>query len=65
MTIDDRLERLTERHEALTQNRELRHHDIGEMRAAAAERDATYNERFSRILDLIGRHERRIECLEG
>lgn len=55
MTIDERLERLTERHEALTQSLELLHHDIGEMQAAAAERDAReaerdakYNERFSR-----------------
>jgi hypothetical protein len=53
MTIDERLERLTERHEALTQSMELFQHDIAEMRAAAAERDAKYDERFSRILDVV------------
>ena len=52
MTIDERLERLTERHEALTQSMELFQHDMAEMRAAA-ERDAKYNERFSRILDIV------------
>jgi hypothetical protein len=28
MTIDERLEKLTERHEALTQSRELLHRDV-------------------------------------
>jgi hypothetical protein len=72
MTIDERLERLTERHEALTQSMELFQHDMAEMRAAAAERDAKYNERFSRILDVVETlaatarsHEQRIERLEG
>lgn len=46
MTIDERIERLTERHEALTQSIELMHHDI-------AERDARYNDRFSRVLDIV------------
>ena len=31
MTIDERLERLTERHEALTLSVELRHADIGKL----------------------------------
>ncbi|MGC9948155.1 MAG: hypothetical protein ABSF64_17460 [Bryobacteraceae bacterium] len=64
MTIDERLERLTERHEALTQSIELTHHDIEEMVKREAARDAKYSERFSRILDLIENHERRIEGLE-
>jgi chromosome segregation ATPase len=34
MTIDERLERLTERHEALAQSIELLTHDISELRAA-------------------------------
>ena len=36
MTIDERLERLADRHEALTQSIELLTHDINEMRAADA-----------------------------
>ena len=50
MAIDERLERLTERHEALTQSLELFQHDMAEslaqMRSAAAERDAQYERRF-------------------
>ena len=79
MTIDERLERLTERHEALTQSIELTHNDIAEMQQREAQRDAKYNERFSRILDVVEKqagnidklaavaheHEHRIERLEG
>jgi hypothetical protein len=36
MTIDERLERLTERHEALTQSIELLTQDVSELRAADA-----------------------------
>ena len=35
MTIDERLERLTERHEALAQSLELLTHEVRETRAAA------------------------------
>jgi len=35
MTIDERLERLTERHEALAQSLELLSHEVRETRAAA------------------------------
>ena len=79
MTIDERLERLTERHEALTQSMELFRHDMAEMRAAAAERDAKTDQRISRILDLAEKqagnidklaaiahdHQQRLERLEG
>ena len=68
MTIDERLERLTERHEALTQSLELFNHGIVEMRAAATERDAQYEQRFSPILEVVEKlaaiaqeHERRSE----
>ena len=72
MTVDQRLDRLTERHEALTQTMELFQHELAEMRAAVAERDTKYNERFGRILHLVESlastaqyHEQRIERLEG
>ena len=78
MTIDERLERLTERHEALTQSMELFQHDMAEMRAAA-ERDAKTDQRISRILDLAEKqagnidklaaiahdHQQRLERLEN
>jgi predicted nucleic acid-binding Zn-ribbon protein len=76
---DERLERLTEQHEALTQRRELFQHDMADMRAAAAERDAKTDQRISRVLEVVEKiaeridklaaiaynHERRIEHLEG
>lgn len=64
MTIDERPGRLTERHEALTQSLELLNHDIAEMRAAAAERDSQYDQRFHRLLHLIENDEHRIGRLE-
>ena len=58
MNIDERLEKLTERHEALTQYMELMSHE--------------WNDRFSKIaerLDQLTRvaeiHERRLDDLEG
>lgn len=57
MTIDERLE-------ALTQTVELIAHMQQAEERRAAERDAKYHERFTRILDLIENHEHRIERLE-
>jgi truncated hemoglobin YjbI len=72
MTIDERLQRLTERHEALTQSMELFQHDMAEMRAAAAERDAITDARINRLVGIVEKladtaqnHEHRIERLEG
>ena len=65
MTIDERLERLTERHEALTQTVEL-------MVAENRERDRQVSARFREVMEGIARllhvaelHEERIERLEG
>jgi archaellum component FlaC len=68
MTIDERLEKLTERHEALTQTVEL-------MALENRERDKRFDKmenRVSEIMEGIARllhiaeiHERRIEALEG
>ena len=65
MTIDERIERLTERHEALTQTVELMARESEELR-----RD--YEERFGRVLGLmeslvgiVRSHEDRIDRLEG
>ena len=57
MTIDERLE-------ALTQTVELIAHMQLAEEKRAAERDAKYNERFSRLLDLMENHENRISGLE-
>jgi archaellum component FlaC len=75
MTIDERLERLTERHEALTQTVELM---AAESRAMAAENQAGF-ERLRKVENILGQvarsldtlarvvelHEHRIDTLEG
>ncbi len=64
MTIDQRLDRLTERHEALTQSIELMHRDWQERWtavAAALQQDAENIRALARIAEI---HEQRIERLE-
>jgi len=60
MTIDERLERITERHEALAQALELTaamqqaaEKRLEETEKLQEERDVQYNERFNRILDIV------------
>jgi len=72
MTIDERLERLTERHEALTQSIELMHADWQEKSAQTTTNFLTVAHNFEIALDAIKRlehiaaaHEQRIEDLEG
>ena len=66
MTIDERLERLTERHEALTQSVELMLTRDWESRwatiATALEHDAENIRSLARIAEI---HERRLSDLEG
>jgi hypothetical protein len=68
MNIDQRLDRLTERHEALAQSMELTHHDLqqnGEQIRALArvvETDAENIRALARIAEI---HERRLTHLEG
>jgi hypothetical protein len=64
MTIDERLDRLTERHEALTQTVEL-------IVAENRERDRQWTARWTEVAESIARlahiaeiHEHRIERLE-
>jgi prefoldin subunit 5 len=61
MNIDERLDRLTERHEALTQSVEMLNRDIRELRAVV-EIDA---ENIRRLAHIAGIHERRLSDLEG
>ena len=68
MNIDQRLDRLTERHEALAESIELLTADIREMAAENRKRD----ERFGQLMTGIGQllsiaesHERRLTDLEG
>ena len=61
MTIDERLQRLVERHEALTQSVELLAKETRELRAAVSQ-DAENIRALARIAEI---HERRITHLEG
>jgi len=61
MSIDERLDRLTERHEALTMNGELISKDIETLTIIAA-RDGENIRALSRIAEM---HERRVTELEG
>ena len=68
MTIDERLERLTERHEALTQTVELMAAENRQMAAENRQRDrrmAEVMEGIARLLHVAEIHEHRIERLEG
>ena len=60
MTIDERLDRLTERHESLTQTVEL----IAAAQIKNDERMAELTETMTRLANIIIAHEQRIEDLE-
>ena len=61
MTIDERLERLTERHEALTETVEL----IAAAQVKNDERMGQLMDTMNRLGNIIIAHEQRIEHLEG
>ena len=68
MTIDERLERLAERHEALTQTVEV----LAGMQRQNEKLFARNEERMGQLMDAVNRivrvlesHERRLEDLEG
>jgi len=61
MTIDERLERLTERHEALTQSVELMAHENRERDRRLAE----IMEGIARLLHIAQIHESWLDGLEG
>ncbi len=60
MTIDERIERLAERHEALTQSVELIHHEI----EALAKNAITLHDSIKSLEHIAEIHERRISDLE-
>ena len=80
MTIDERLEKLTERHEALAQAVEIiiatmqrvNEESISKMVAENRERDRKWDERFGQVLEGIARllhiaeiHEQPLDDLRG
>lgn len=72
MTFDERLDRLTERHEALTQSIELMIHENRERVAQWEAQSAQWELRFGQIATILERltqiadsHERRLDRLEG
>jgi archaellum component FlaC len=68
MTIDERLTRLTERHEALTGHVELLTADITKLTADVDKQRKTMDDLmtgFRTLVELVRSHEHRIERLEG
>jgi archaellum component FlaC len=61
MTIDERLEKLTERHEALTQSVELLHRDVQGL-YALVQQDSENIRALARIAEI---HEKRLTGIEG
>jgi hypothetical protein len=61
MTIDERLEKLTERHEALTINLELLHRDVTDLKTVV-QQDGENIRALARIAEI---HEKRLSELEG
>ena len=61
MTIDERLEKLTERHEALTQSVELLHRDVQGL-SALARQDGENIRALAQIAEI---HEKRLTGIEG
>lgn len=61
MTIDERLDRLVQRHEALTESVEMMSHEIAEL-VAKSKQDGENIRALARIAEI---HERRLTDLEG
>jgi archaellum component FlaC len=68
MTIDERLEKLTERHEALAQSMELTHRDIQQLLETTrlhSEQLKTDAEHIRAVVRIAEIHEHRLSDLEG
>ncbi len=68
MTIDERLTRLTERHEALTGHVEMLTADLAQLTTAVTKMRSTMDDLlggFRALVELVRSHEMRIERLEG
>ena len=61
MTVDERLDRLTGRHEALTESVEMLTRDLHEMKSLVGD----IAEGTARLLHVAKIHEKRISKLEG
>ena len=61
MTIDERIERLAERHEALTQSVEMLTHDVEPLKTIA-QQDGESIRALARVAEI---HERRLSEIEG
>jgi hypothetical protein len=65
MNIDERLERLAERHEALTQTMELFQHDTGEKIRALATIAEQNEARAAKMMDAINSQQARIARIDA
>ena len=68
MTIDEKLMRLTERHEALTGHGEMLTQDVTQLTSDVRTMGSAMNDLmggFTTLVELVRSHEHRIERLEG
>lgn len=68
MTIDERLSRLTERHEALTGHVEILTHDVAQLTENVKSMRGAMSDLmtgFSTLVELVRSHEHQFERLEG
>lgn len=75
MTIDERLERLTDRHEALTQTVEIiagmqrdNERRMGELQEAAKRTESNLQQlevTMNRLANIVIRHEERLDAIDG
>lgn len=65
MTIDERLEKLTERHEALSQSLELLTADVQDMQRAQKERDVRIDQLHAEMMLAIARLANTAEAHNG
>ena len=65
MTFEEKLDRITERHEALAETVEILTRDIDTLRATLREQEGRWDSRFDKLLRIVESHDRRLSGLEG
>ena len=65
MTFDERIDRLTERHEALARSLELLSHELRELKEICEENFTNIAGSLTNLLRIAENHERRLTRLEG
>ena len=65
MTIDERIEKLTERHEALAQSVEMLSHSVDNLNHILLDNSERLDAKILALLTLAGLHQKRLDGLDG